>query len=518
MKIHNKILGIVSTLVVLTIVVVHAESLLALFRPETLVWVHIRDNMLAGYIKNTLFVVMLSMFFAGIIGTLAAYFVSCFEFRFRKLINVLLHLPLAIPPYIGAFVYMDMFQFGGLINNLTAGLLRPSSLWLAVIVFSLFLFPYVYISVKGYIGHSMSSYIENARLLKKSEPQIFFKVIVPIAQTSISSGMILVGLVVLGDFGVSSYLGVQTFSAAIFNSWISFRDFDSSLRLSALVMLMVFSLLILRTLLTRYRHQGAANARSLGVARKQLSGVAAIAPQFLLWSVIVASLGLPLYRLVSWALLSFDSIRYTDLGVKIFNTLSTALLAALVIMILALVMGSFTRSSLGFARELYGKATLVSYAIPGAVLAMVVIVFFIRVEGALGISLSGGIAVLIFGFVLRYLGIGYESIENGFKRIGMKHHEAARTLGKGYYRSLLTVDFPLLRSSIVAGFSLVLLGLLKELPLTLALRPFNFHTLGTWAYQFASDEMLAHAAIPSLLIIAISALLVSAIFFNKGSV
>jgi iron(III) transport system permease protein len=330
---------------VLAIIAVHAESFLAFTRPETLAWAHIREHLLWGYIQNTAFVVFFSMFFTGIIGTLAAYLVSCFDFPLRKIVDLLLHLPLAIPPYIAAFVYADMLQFGGLIHGWTAGVFRLSSLWMAVLVFSLFLFPYVYISVKGYVDAQTSSLIENARLLKKSELALFFKVVLPSAQTALISGMILVGLVVLGDFGVSAYLGVHTFSTAIFDSWISFRDFDSSLRLSALVMLMVFSLLILQALLTRYKHKASANARSARYLRKRLKGIAAILAQLFIWTIIVASLGLPLQRLISWALLSYDSIRYTELSVKIFNTVSTALAATILIIVLALILAAFTRSS-----------------------------------------------------------------------------------------------------------------------------------------------------------------------------
>ena len=499
---------------VLIILGVHAESFLALLRPETVAWAHIRDNMLWGYIQNTVFVVGFSMLFAGAMGTLAAYLTSCFDFRFRKILNVFFHLPLAIPPYIGAFIYADLFQFGGLIHGWTSGTLRPSTLWMAVIVFTLFLFPYVYISVKSYISYKLSSYIENARLLRKSEAYIFFRVILPIAGTAISSGMILVGLVVLGDYGVSAYLGVQTFSAGIFNSWISFRDFESSLRLSAMVMLMVFALLMLRTLVSRYKYQAPSNARTGAVSRKQLRGITGFLAQVFSWTVVVTSLVLPLHRLITWAVLSYDSVRYTELGAKIFNTLSVAFIAAVLIMLLALIIAAFTRSSSQFVRAIYGKVTLLSYAIPGAVLAMVVIVFSLRLEGIFGIALSTGIGILIFGFILRYLGVGYESLENGFASIGLRHHEAARSLGKGFWATLLKVDIPLLRSSLIGGFSLVLLGLLKELPLTLALRPFNFHTLGTWAYQFASDEMLAQSAIPSLIIITLSASLVSLLFFT----
>lgn len=143
-------------------------------------------------------------------------------------------------------VYMNMFQTNGIIANIIGRSINLGSLYMSVLVFTLFLFPYVYIGVKGYLSHNMGSYIENARLLGKGELEIFAKVILPISKTAILSGMILVGMEVLGDFGVVQYLGVPTFATAIFKSWIGFKDFDSAIRLSGMLVIVAFILLVFK--------------------------------------------------------------------------------------------------------------------------------------------------------------------------------------------------------------------------------------------------------------------------------
>ncbi|MCL2854435.1 MAG: iron ABC transporter permease [Defluviitaleaceae bacterium] len=517
MKINNKTLFIISTIVVLLILAINIESIIALIRPGSEVWVHIRDNLLWEYTRNTVLVIFFSMLFSGIIGTVAAYFVSCFDFPFRKPLSVLLYLPLAIPPYVNAYVFTDILGPFGFFHNNFGIIVRTSPFWLAVMVFTLSLFPYVYIGVKAFLSHGMTSYIENARLMRKNDRQIFFTVILPIAKMAIFTGMILVGLEVMGDFAASHYLGVNTFSTAIFRSWIAFRDFDSALRLSGLAIVFVFSLLILKGLALRSQYRNATTAKSSQIRRKKLSGVNAVLPIAIPSLMVIASLAFPLHRLITWAIMSFRNVRYAEMASMIFNSIAISLLVTLIILIIALVIATYTRTSSKFAATLYGKTTLISYALPGAVVAMVTLFFFIRIDSWLGISLTTTIAMLIVGYTIRYLGIAYENISDGYKKLGKKHHEASRTLGKGYYKSILKVDIPMLKPFIISGMALVFIDLIKELPLTLVLRPFNFNTLATQVYQYASDEMLAESAVPSLIIIAISMVFIAIILRTKRS-
>ena len=455
------------------------------------------------------------MLFSAIIGTLSAYIVSSFDFPFRKLLSILLYLPLAVPPYIMAYVYFNILGPFGLVHNIFGIRVVLSPFWHAVIIFTLSLFPYVYISAKGYISSGMSSHIENARLLKKNEFQIFFKIILPIAKLSILTGMILVGLEVLGDFAASYYLGVNTYATAIFRSWMVFRDFDSALRLSGFAIISVFTLLLLRGILLRYKYSGTTNAKSSQVSRKKLTGKAIIFPLLFPSLVVLFALGLPLYRLITWASMGFGNVRYDQMVTMIFNGVVIPFLVTIIILALAFLIATYTRTSPKFLAILYGRITLISYALPGAVVAMVTLFFFIRINNLVPMALTTSIIMLVVGYIIRFLGLAYENIENGYKKIGKKHHEASRTLGKSYYISMIKVDLPILKPFLISGMALVFIDLVRELPVTLVLRPFNFHTLATQVYQYASDEMLPEAAVPSLIIIGISMIFILILLKNS---
>jgi iron(III) transport system permease protein len=522
MKTSHKLLFVISTLVVAVIVLVQAEAILALFQPQSEVWLHIREFLLAGYIRNTVQVVLTTMGFAAIIGTLLAFGVSCYEFPGRKLISRLLYLPLAIPPFVGAYVYASMFQPNGMLANffeIFGVTTRVHSFWTAVLVFTSFLFPYVYITVKAFISRGMSSYIENARVLGKREGTIFLRVILPISKTAIITGAIFTGLEVLGDFGAVSYLNLHTLSTAIFTSWFSFQDLDSALRLSGMIVLPVFFMLIIRGIILRFKFQTATTSKASTLSRKRLSPLGMIMFYSFAGFVVLMSLGLPLYRLITWALMSFQNIRWDQMLPVISDSLLYSLLATGIILVLAIVMTTYTRTGNKILSELYGRITLVSYALPGPVIAIMVLFFSLNLSDWLSqwlqISLAASVFMLLLGYVLRYLGIAYENLENGYKKIGFRHHEVARTLGSGFYKTLFRVDLPMLRPFLVSASALVFIDLIRELPLTLALRPFNFHTLATQTHQFAANEMLPESAIPSLIIVVLSMIMTSVLFINN---
>ena len=516
MKDRNIILGVISTLIVIIILSIHSESLLAITRPGNEIWYHIREHLLLGYTINTISVVGFSMLFAGIIGTLLAYIVSCFDFPLRKVLSFLLFLPLSIPPYIMAYVYVNILGPFGLFHNTFGIRLHVTPFWQAVLIFTLTLFPYVYIGTRAYISKSMTSHIENARLLRIGEIKIFFFVILPIAKISILTGMVLVGLEVLGDFAALHYLGVNTFATAIFRSWIVFRDFDSALRLSGFAIVFVFSLLIVKSVLMRFQYSVSTNAKSSPISRKNLKGKSVILPMLLPTTVLFFALALPLYRLITWSIMSFDNVRQDNMVSMILNSVVISLVVSFIIISLAILMATYTRTSPKILTALYGKITLISYSLPGSVVAIVTLFFFIRIDAFVPIALTTTLTMLIVGYIIRFLGLAYENIEDGYKKIGRRHHEASRMIGKGYYKTLFTVDIPMLKPFIISSMALVFVDLIRELPVTLVLRPFNFHTLATQAYQYASDERLAEAAVPSLIIIAISMIFIVTLLSRRS--
>jgi iron(III) transport system permease protein len=517
MKNKIVVIRIISTFIILIIIGVLLEAVLTLFNEPTAVWIHIKEKLLFDYTINTIMLVSLSMLFSGMIGTVMAYFITCFDFYGRKVLSVLLYFPLAIPPYIGAYVYMDMFQKGGLSANIFRTTIPIQSLWMSVFVFTLFLFPYVYIGVRGYLSNNMAGYIENARLLRKSEVEIFLKVILPISKYAIFSGMIFVGLEVLGDFGVVQYLGVQTFATAIFKSWINFKDFDSAIRLSGSLVLVILFLLVVKYKLLVKKQPSATTTKTRALQRRKVSKLSQAATAVAGFSVLLLSFALPIYQLILWTLMSYSRVRYNNVFSMLRNTLFVSIGISLLIVVLAVILSSYTRVSSKSIKLIYGKLSVLPYAIPGSVIAMMLIVFFLKLDDFLKLSLGTTLFILLTAYVIRYLGIAYENLDNGYKKIGLKYHEASRTLGESYYRTLLKVDIPMLKPFIFSAFSLVFLDLIKELPLTLILRPFNFGTLSTQVYQYASDEMLEESAVPSIIIIALSMIFIYGLIRKKRS-
>lgn len=508
---------IFSAILIMLITLIFIESIMAVFDPPKAIWNHIRENLLVEYSLNTILLVTLSMVISGVIGSMTAYFVTRFEFFQRKTLSALLYFPLAIPPYIGAYVYAESISKNGIIADLIGRTISIPQFLLAVITFSLFLFPYVYIGVKGYITHNMGGYVENALLLEKGEGEIFFKVILPITKPAIITGTILVGLEVLGDFGVVQYFGIPTFSTAIYKSWIGFKDFDSALRLGGILMIGVFILLLIKGHVVNKKYHYSTTTKVKELKRKKLSFIGQIIMFLFIFTILSFSLIFPIYQLIVWATMSFDRVRYINLIMMLRNTILITTFVTLIIVFFAIILSSYLRVSSRILKVIFGKLTLISYALPGSLLAMMILLFFMKVDNFFQISLSTTILMLITAYVIRFLGTAYENMENGFQKVGKKYHEASRTLGKSYYTTLVKVDLPILKPFILSAFSLVFIDLLKELPLTLILRPFNFHTLATQVYQYASDEMLPESAVPSLFIIIISIFFITGIIKKEWS-
>jgi iron(III) transport system permease protein len=283
-------------------------------------------------------------------------------------------------------------------------------------------------------------------------------------------------------------------------------DFDSALRLSAILMVFVIGLLLLQHFLRKPKSMGL-NARLRPLKRIRLSGLSEVGVIVFIMTLLLLSLFVPVGQLLLWSNASFANIRYNQFNEMLFNTLTLSTGVSLAIIVIALIIANYTRLSHSWLAVLSSKITLLGYSIPGSVVAMLVIFFFITIKQIIPINTHTTVTMLIFGLILRYLGLGYQNIESGMRKIGLKFNEASRLLGKNYGQSLLQVDLPLLMPSLFAGFALVFIDVIKELPLTLNLRPFNYHTLATQVYQYASDERVVESAIPSLIIIVISALL-----------
>jgi len=497
-------------------------------------WYHIKAYLLKDYIITTVKIVIFTGALTMIIGTTLAWLIAAYEFPFRKFFKWALILPLTIPPYIGAYTYSGVFSYTGVLQRFLRETMKMTldpkafdimSIRGSIFIFTVFLFPYVYMITRGFLEKQSAALIENARLLGRSSSSIFIHVILPISRGAIVGGTSLAILEMLSDFGVVSYFGVQTFSTAIFSAWFSMGDVSTAVKLASMLMFTVFIVLMLEKWLRGRKRYSYTTAKVRSIVRIELKGIKALGA--FLYCFIILGLGfiIPLLQLSAWSLLTYKKVLNVKLVGLMINSVWLAVVAAVVIVVISVVIANFCRMNNSLISKVFSKVSILGYSIPGAVIAIGVILLMVSVDRSLAglykaidpnsktLLLSTSIFILIFAYIIRFLAIGYQAIESGFDKIGTKFFEASRTLGHGVTNTFFKIDLPMMKPALVSGFALVFVDIIKELPLTLILRPFNFNTLATKTYEYAGDEKIHEAAIPALIIILVS--IVSVYLINK---
>ncbi|WP_174731709.1 ABC transporter permease [Mesobacillus harenae] len=525
--------AILTFVFVLLILLPNLSVFAQLFTEPNENWYHIKEYLLKSYVINSLTLVFFTALFTILIGVSLAWFVSAFEFPLKNFFKWGMVLPLSIPPYIGAYTYHGILNYTGVIQSELRNSFDISveqkyfdimTMPGAIFIFTMFLFPYVYIITKSFLEKQAASLVENARLLGSNSFEIFYRVIIPISRTAIIGGVSLVILEVLNDYGVVKYFGIQTFSTAIFQAWFGMGDHGSAVRLAGILMSIVIVILVLEKLFRGRRKYSFSTSKVRPIQKLKLTGIKGFGMSAYFFIVFSFAFLIPLAQLALWAFMTYDIIFTEEFYQLVWNSVFVALIAAILIVVAALIIGNYTRLSNGRIAKAASKVTILGYSMPGAVIAIGVITIFIGLDRklfpvyeAIGLQptliLSLSISMLIFAYVIRFLAIGYNSIESGFDKVGQSFTEASRTLGMSVTQSFFKVDLKMIKGAVAGGFILVFVDILKELPLTLILQPFNFYTLATKAFQYASDEMIQEASIPSLFIIMISGL--SIFLFHK---
>lgn len=488
-------------------------------------WYHIKTYLLKDYVVNTIKIVISTGIFTMIIGTTLAWLIATYEFPLRKFFKWALILPLTVPPYIAAYTYNGVFNYTGVVQKFFRDVMKMNldpkyfdimSLKGCVFIFTVFLFPYVYMITRAFLEKQSASLIENARILGRGSISIFLHVILPISRGAIVGGASLVILEVLNDFGVVSYFGVQTFSTAIFKTWFSMGDTSTAVKLASMLMFTVFILLSTEKWIRGRKKYSYTTAKVRSIVPIKLKGIKAIGA--FVYCFIVLSLGfiIPLLQLSQWGILTYKQVLNIKFITLIFNTIWVATIPTITIIIMALIIANFCRINNKGISKIFSKISILGYSVPGAVIAIGVILFMVSLDrhmvwiykiidpSSKTLILSTSIFMLIFAYAIRFLAIGYQSIESGFDKIGMKFFEASRTLGHNVTKTFFKVDLPMIKPAVISAFALVFVEIVKELPLTLILRPFNFNTLSTKTYEYAGNEMIHEASIPALIIILIS--------------
>ena len=497
-----------------------------IFSPSNENWAHMKEFVLGSFIRTSLILISATAILTISIGLSLAWLIAQYQFPLRRFLKWALILPLSIPPFIGAYTYHGMLNYTGVIQTTLRDrfdmTLNPAyfdimNLPGAIFIYTMFLYPYVYTITRIFLSQQSASLIESARMLGKGPWRTFFQVVIPISRVSIIGGVSLVVLEVLNDYGVVKYFGIQTFTTAIFQTWFGLGDIESSIKLAASLMGFVIFILVIEKVLRGRRQYSYSTTKVRPLPLIHLKGwKAGLATTY---GLVILSLGffIPIAQLVDWMILTYGTIPMGEFLTYVKNSVVVAGLSATAIMVFALIVGNFSRLVHGRVAKLLPKLSILGYSIPGAVIAVAVVTAFIALDRFLvpvyrmiGISttlvLSVSLVMLISAYIIRFFAIGYNSIESGYDKIGTDFRDASRLLGVGVTKTFFKVDVPMLKGAIISGFILVFIDILKEIPLTLILRPFNFDTLSTKAFQYASDEKIMEASQASLLIVGISAL------------
>ena len=504
-----------------------------LFTPSNENWEHMKEFVLWGFVKNSVILTVATAFFTILIGLSLAWLIAQYDFPMRRFFKWALILPLSIPPFIGAYTYHGILNYTGVIQTtlrenfdiqLNPVYFDIMNLPGAIFIYTMFLYPYVYSIAQVYLSQQSASLIESTRILGKGPWKTFFQVVLPISRISIIAGASLVVLEVLNDYAVVKYYGVQTFTTAIFQTWFGLGDIESSIKLAASLMGFVILILMIEKILRGRRQYSYSTTKVRPLPLINLTGWKAAAA--VSYGLVILSLAffIPVIQLIDWTILTFGTIPMGEFMTYVKNSVFVAGLSATLIIVFALIVGNFARMVRGRIGKLLPRLTVLGYSIPGAVIAVAVVTAFIGLDRFLApiyswagfsttLVLSVSIAMLVTAYIIRFFAIGYNSIETGYDKIGIDFRDASRILGLGVTKTFFKVDVPMMKGAIISGFILVFIDVLKEIPLTLILRPFNFDTLSTKAFQYASDEKIMEASQASLLIVGISALAI--VFFYK---
>ena len=452
-----------------------------------------------------------------VLGSGTALAVSLFDFPGRKTLEWALLLPLAMPAYVVAYAYTDFLQYSGplqiWLRQATGlqGALWPDirSLWGAALVLSLSLYPYVYLLARTALSERAANLMEAARMLGAPLHRRIAEVALPLARPAVAAGVALALMETLADFGVSSYFGIQTFTAGVYKAWLIMDNRIAAAQLATLLLAMVLILLQLeKQAQARMRftssNSNAAHSREAQAAQlSQASGLALTT-----WCSLLVFLGfvLPILLMLKPLLMSDTIIPWQRFLEWSYNSLRLGGITALLAVGFSLLIAFSLRNKADFFARFVSQLVGLGYAIPGAVVVVGLLlpVTWIQKqwpETHVGFWITASILGLVWAYLVRFCAVALQSIQSGYARIPHSLDDSARTLGVTGLALLSRVHAPLLKRSVFAAALLVFVDVMKELPATLVLRPFNTDTLAVVAFQLARDERLGEAALPSLALV-----------------
>lgn len=515
----------IATLVIAILVGIPVLTVAAnIFVPSGDIWQHLASTVLDDYIMNSFWLMIGVGTGVFIIGVGTAWLVTMCSFPGSKLYEWMLILPMAVPAYLMAYSYTDFFTYTGpaqaLLRDITGWGLGDywfpdiRSLQGAILMMSFVFYPYVYMLTRAAFLEQSSSILEAGRSLGASPLKSFFRIALPLARPSIAAGMALSLMETLNDFGTVDYFGVQTFTTGIYRTWFGLGERAAAAQLAGFLLIFILFLILLeRWSRSRMKVDSRGTGRYKRLKIFELSGWKAwLSSAFCFIPVFIGFL-LPAAILFDMMLSNLDVALDSRFITFSLNTVTVAVIAGLTALALAVIMAYGVRLNPSWATKTATRIGSLGYAIPGSVIAVGILIPFGWTDNMLdswlrstfgissGLLLSGTIFALIFAYVVRFLAVAFNTVEASLAKITPSMDEAAEGLGYSFTKTLKKIHIPMMSGSLFTAIMLVIVDVIKELPATLIVRPFNFDTLAVQVYRLASDERLAESSGAALAII-----------------
>ena len=491
------------------------------------IWTHLVETALFGYVETTLWLMLGVGVGVFITGVSTAWLVTMCRFPGRKLFEWLLLLPLAIPAYVIAYAYTDFLEFAGPVQRSLRAAFGWESLqdyWFpnirslggAILMMGLVLYPYVYLLARSAFLEQSVNVLEASRMLGRGPWRTFSTVSLPAARPAIAVGVSLALMETLNDYGTVDFFAVYTMTAGLVDVWLGMGSLAGGAQIATTMLVFVVLLIMLERMSRRHQKlYQQASSRYKPLPAYQLGGLKAGAAVTVCALPVVAGFLIPVLVLARLAFIYFDRSWTPDFQLYVFNSVALSAAAAAIALTIALFVAYSRRLHGGKILAFATRVATLGYAVPGAVLAVGILVPFAAFDNTvdallrkyLGISsgllLSGTVAAVLFAYVVRFLAIAMGQVESSLEKVSPSMDMAARTLGYRAGQTLVRYHLPLIRGGMLTAAMIVFVDCMKELPATLLLRPFNFDTLATHVYEFASDEMLGEASLGSLTIVGV---------------
>ena len=488
----------------------------------------LKDTFLIEYILNSTILLFFVLLFTFLLGTGTAYLVSFYNFPLSNFFKWALILSFAVPPYIYAYSLTAFFEnygtaytilknlFGD--NNYNQNIPKFDGMFGAILSISFSLYAYVYILARASFLYQSQNLIELGKNLGFTKFKSFYKIILPAARPAIVAGLSLVAMETLAEFGAVDFFSINTLTTGIYNSWIAFDDLAFANRLSFFLLLFIFTLFIIENFSRKnakyhFNNKGGFKQKEKIILLGSKSFLAFIFCFFVFFMSFLFPLGQMLYWTIKFPENFFD-LQALDL---LINTLHLVVLSSLVLIIFSLVSNYGNRVSNNKILNIFSTLSISGYAIPGVILAIAFISFISWFDESIIKSLGlfsikkifiGSILGLVLVYFIRFYSLAFNGIKSGYEKINISVDESSYLLGYSKRKTFMNIHIPFLRNSLLFIAILISLEIIRELPITLILRPFNFETFATTAYISASEDLLEAAAVPSLFLILIAALFI----------